>query len=151
MILIGISLSLVIPNLMKNDDDVLVEESLRLIALLEYAADTASSRGAVIGWSPTVTGYRFLQHDDDKDIWQPIINDDLLRVRQLAEGVRLSAFTQQQATITTNSLIPFPPSGIQTPLKITLSIGEKKRIVQGNLLGKFEMMKQDLIQSPVVL
>ena len=82
MILIGISLSLILPNLIKNDDDVLKEESLRLIALLEYAADTASSRGIWLAWSPTVSGYRFLQHDDDKKIWQPIVTDDVLRERQ---------------------------------------------------------------------
>lgn len=150
MIVIGISLSLVIPNLMKNDDDVLNEESLRLTSLLEYAADTASSRGVWLGWSPTVSGYRFLQHDEDKDIWQPIVNDDLLRERQLAEGVQLNASTQQQATITTDTLVPFSPSGIYAPVQITLSIGEKKRIVQGNLLGKFESVNPNSIQLPAL-
>ena len=149
MIVIGISLSLIIPNFMKNDEDVLNEESMRLSALLEYAADTANSRGVWLGWRPTETGYLFLQHDDDKDIWQPIVNDDLLRIRQLPAGVQLSAFTQQQSKITVDNLIPLSPSGIFAPVQITLSIGGKKRIVQGNLLGKFESVNPNLIQTPL--
>ena len=149
MIVIGISLSLIVPNFMKNDEDVLNEESMRLSALLEYAADTSNSRGVWLGWRPTETGYLFLQHDDDKDIWQPIVNDDLLRIRQLPAGVQLSASTQQQSKITVDNLIPLSPSGIFAPVQITLSIGGKKRIVQGNLLGKFESVNPNLIQTPL--
>ncbi len=149
MIVIGISLSLVIPNLMKNDDDVLTEESMRLIALMEYAADSASTRGIWIAWSPTVLGYRFLQFDNDKNIWQPLINDDVLRERELAEGVQLKASMQQQTTVAPDALIPLSPSGVHAPFQMVLSIGEKKRVIQGNLLGKVITLPIDLSLTPI--
>ncbi len=149
MIVIGISLSLVIPNLMKNEDDVLKEESMRLIALVEYAADTANSRGVWIAWSPTASGYRFLQFDNDKNIWQPLINDDVLRQRQLAEGVKLKASMQQQTIIATDALITFSPSGIHAPFQMVLTIGEKKRVIQGNLMGKAVILPIDLDLTPI--
>ena len=143
LVIIGISLGLVTPRLMKNNDDILKEESMRLSALMEYAADTAASRGAWLAWSPTTQGYRFLQHDDDKNIWQPINTDDVLRERQLAEGMHLKATLQQQS-IATNGLIPFAPSGIHAPFQIELTLGEKKRVIQGDLLGKVNILTSDL-------
>lgn len=130
---------------MKNDDDMLYEESMRLTALLEYAADVANSRGNFIAWSPTSSGYRFLQHNDEKMIWQPIVNDDLLKERELTEGIHLNAVTQQQTTITTNSLLLFSPSGLQAPFQIIMTVGEKKRIVQGNLLGQVTLLPHHTI------
>lgn len=150
LVIIGISLGLVTPNLMKNDDDVLKEEAMRLMALMEYATDTASSRGVWLAWSPTSTGYRFLQHDESKNIWQPVITDDVLRERQLAEKVQLNASTQQHTAIAPNALIPLSPSGIHAPFQIILTIGEKKRVIQGDLLGNVTILQPDLSLSPVL-
>lgn len=144
LVVVGISLVLVIPNLMKNDDDLIQEEAVRLKALMEYAADTANSRGLWLAWRQTETGYRFLQHDEEKNIWQPVINDDVLRERQIAEGLHLNAFSQQQAVLTTNTMIPFYPSGIHSPFQIILMMGEKKRILNGNLLGNIEILSSNL-------
>ena len=150
LVIIGISLGLVTPHLIKNDDDVLKEESMRLIALMEYAADAASSRGVWLAWSPTTTGYRFLQHDDTKNIWQPLISDDVLRERQLAENMQLNASTQQQTSIAINALIPLSPSGIHAPFQIILTLGAKKSVIQGNLLGKVTILQPDAGLSPAL-
>ena len=150
LVIIGIALGFVTPHLMKNDDDVLKEESMRLIALMEYAADTASSRGVWLAWSPTATGYRFLQHDDSKNIWQPIVSDEVLRERQFAEGMQLNASTQQQTTIATNALLLLSPSGIHAPFQIILTMGEKKSVIQGDLLGKVTILPFDLSLSPAL-
>ncbi len=147
LVIISISLGLVTPHLMKSDDDVLKEESLRLSALMEFAADTATSRGAWLAWSPTTKGYRFLQHDDEKNIWQPMITDDVLRERQFAEGIQLKAASQQQA-INSNGLISFAPSGIHAPFQIELKLGDKKRLIQGDLLGKVNILAPDLTIVP---
>jgi general secretion pathway protein H len=150
MVVTGISLSLVMPSLMKNDDDVLNEESTRLIALIEYAADTATSRGVWLAWSPTADGYRFLQLDDDKNIWQPIIADEVLRERHLPDGYKLMASTQQKTNLLPNALLRLSPSGIHTPFQISLIFGENKRIIQGNLLGNVNLLSldQSLALSP---
>ena len=150
LVIIGISLGLVAPHLMKNDNDVLEEESMRLTALMEYASDTAISRGIWLAWSPTSQGYRFLQRDNDKNIWQPIVTDDVLQERELAAGVKLNASTQQQTAIAANALLPLSPSGIHAPFQMILTIGEKKRVIQGNLLGKVTILPPDVSLSPAL-
>lgn len=150
LLIVGISLGLVTPHFMKNDDDVLKEESMRLVALMEYAADSASSRGLWLAWSPTASGYRFLQRDEDKNIWQPITTDEVLRERQLPEGMRLGSASRQQAAATANSMIVLSPSGIQSPFRIELAIGKIKRVVSGNLLGKVEVLSADTVGVPAL-
>lgn len=149
LVVIGITLGLITPHLLKNDVDTLKEESMRLSALMEYAADIATSRGVWLAWSPTTQGYRFLQHDEDKNIWQPIITDDVLYERKLAEGVHLKIVVQQQK-INTNELITLAPSGIHAPFQMELTLGEKKRVIQGDLLGKVNILTPDLSLAPTL-
>ncbi len=150
LIIVGISLGLVTPNLMKSDEDVLKEESMRLVALMEYAADAASSQGQWLAWRPTAAGYRFLQRDENKNIWQPITTDEVLRERYLPEGLRIGSANNQQATVSTNSLIALSPSGIQSPFQIELTTGKTRRIVRGNILGKVEILNPDLAGAPIL-
>ncbi len=144
LVIVGISLGLVTPKLMKNDDDVLKEEATRLVALMEYAADAASSQGHWLAWMPTDAGYRFLQRNEEKNIWQPIITDEVLRERKLPEAVRILAANRQQAAVSVNGLIALSPSGIQAPFQIELATGKTRRVIRGNLLGKVEMLNPDL-------
>jgi len=150
LLVFGISLGLVTPHFMKNDDEVLKEESMRLVALIEYAADSASSRGQWLAWSPTASGYRFLQRDEDKNVWQPVTTDEVLRERQLPEGMRLGASSQQQVAVTSNALIALSPSGIHAPFQIELRIGKDKRIVRGNLIGQVEMLTSGVDEGHVL-
>jgi type II secretion system protein H len=143
LVIVGISLGLVIPHFMKNDDDVLKEESARLVALMDYAADSASSRGHWLAWSPTDSGYRFLQRDEDKGIWQPITTDEVLRERHLPEGVHMASTYSQQGTAVSHNMIALSPSGIHPPFQIELIAGKAKRIVRGNLLGKVEIFNPE--------
>ena len=144
LIIAGISFGLMMPHLMKNDDDLLKEESMRLVALMEYASDSASSNGRWLAWTPTNSGYRFMQRDEDKGSWQPVIGDDVLRERHLPEGMTTLITNSQQPKMTYNGMIQFSPSGIQSPYQIELAMGNSKRIVSGNLLGKVEIIASPL-------
>lgn len=140
LVIFGISLGLVTPHLMKSDDDVLNEEAMRLVALMEYAADTASSQGHWLAWTPTTSGYRFLQRDEDRRIWQPITTDEVLRERKLPDGMLIPVTNSQQTMVSTNHIIALSPSGIQSPFLIELNIGKARRIIRGNILGKVEIL-----------
>lgn len=143
LLVVGISLALVTPNFMKSDNDVLKEESMRLVALMEYASDSASSRGHWLAWSPTESGYRFLERDEDKNVWQPVTTDEVLRERQLPEGMHLGSSSQQQTVVASNTLIALSPSGVNLPYQIVLTMGEEKRVLRGNLLGNLEILNPD--------
>ena len=150
LVVVGISVGLVSAHFMKNDDDTLQEESMRLVALMEYAADSASSGGHWLAWSPSSSGYRFLQRYEDKNIWQPITNDDVLRERQLPEGVRMVSANSQQTAGASPVMIMLSPSGIHAPFQIELTIGKAKRVVTGNLLGQVDIFNPNLAVAPAL-
>jgi len=139
LVIVGISLGLIAPQFMKNDDDVLKEESVRLVALIEYAADTSISQGRWISCNATPSGYRFLQRNDDKNIWQPIVTDDVLRERKLPEAVYIQLTNTQNINVSSDQLIALSPTGIHPPFQIELSAGKFRRIIRGNLLGQVEV------------
>jgi len=147
LVVIAISFALVSPNFIKNDDDLVKEEATRLAALLEYAADSASSQGHWLAFSPTISGYRFLQHDEDKNVWQPIATDEVLRERQLPEGMSIKAANSQQALGSSLRMIALSPSGIDAPFQIELAAGKAKRLIKGNLLGKVEVLNPNLVEG----
>jgi general secretion pathway protein H len=150
LLIIGISLSLVTPNFMKNDEDVLKEESVRLIALMDYATDAASSQGHWLAWRPTASGYRFLQLDENKNIWQPIATDEVLRERKLPDGMSIAAANNKQVAVSINSMVILSPSGIQSPYQIELALAKVRRVIRGNLLGKAEILNPDLAVVPIL-
>lgn len=147
LVVVGISLALVMPHFMKNDDDVLKEESMRLVALMEYAADSASSRGLWLAWSPTVSGYRFLQRNEDTNVWQPITTDEVLRERQLPEGMHLGLAGNQKSAQLSKAMIALSPTGIHSPFQIELGIGQAQSVVRGNLLGQVEILNTNLVEG----
>lgn len=147
LVIVGISVGLVSAHFMKNDDDTLQEESMRLVALMEYAADSASSSGHWLAWSLSSSGYRFLQRYEDKKIWQPITTDDVLRERQLPEGMRILSANSQQTVSASATMITLSPSGIHAPFQIELTIGKAKRVVTGNLLGQVDILNPNLAES----
>ncbi len=150
LLIIGISLGLVTPLFMKNDDDVLKEESVRLVALMEYANDAASSQGHWLAWRPTASGYRFLQLDENKNIWQPITTDDVLRERKLPEGMTIAAANNRQTAVSINSMITLSPSGIQSPFQIELTLAKARRIIRGNILGEAKILNPNLAVAPAL-
>ena len=148
ILIIGISLGLITPHFMKNEEDVLKDESVRIVSLMEYASDAASSQGHWLAWIPTNGGYRFLQLDENKNIWQPITSDDVLRERKLPEGMTIAAANNKQTALSINSMITLSPSGIQSPFQIEIAIAKTRRIIKGNILGKAEILNPNLAITP---
>jgi general secretion pathway protein H len=137
LIIAGISFALLLPNLMKSDDDIVKEESMRLQGLLEYAADYAGSSGHWMALNAGKSSYRFLQRNEESGIWQAVATDDVLRERQLPEGMMISAVNSQQKS--DNTMVMLSPTGIQSPFQIALVLGQSKLVVTGNLIGKVEV------------
>jgi type II secretion system protein H len=137
LIVAGISFALLLPNFMKNEDDQVKEESMRLVALMEYAADYAGTSGQWLALSASTSSYRFMQRDENSGGWQALASDDVLRERQLPEGMTILAINSQQEG--TNAMVTLSPTGIQSPFQIELSLGQAKRLVRGNLIGKVEV------------
>lgn len=77
-------------------DRALTEEARRLESLVELAEDEALMQGRDFGLEFIQGGYRFVEHDPLSRQWFEIADDDLLRPRQLAEGLHLALFLEDR-------------------------------------------------------
>lgn len=136
----GISLSVVSANLGQNNRDILNDEVLRLVSLLSYAGDESISTGRPLLWEQTENGYRFLQRDENLDIWKPVLETYVLRARQLPEKIYIESAQNQYGK---TRVVFFSASGVSSPYTIMMSNGEQTTIISGNLIGQasFQAMK----------
>ena len=70
-----------------GDDRALQQQARRLSSLLELATDEAVMQGRDFGLEFLQTGYRFVELDPVFSQWHEVTDDDLLRRRQLEEGL----------------------------------------------------------------
>ena len=143
ILVFGISLAMVIPNLSKNHDQVLLEEGNRLAALLNYANDISTSTGHAIAWDKTAAGYRFLVRDQDLKVWKPLLDDASLRERVLPETVKIEYVDEQGKQADHYAKVIMNPSGVEAPFVIGLHNESKHIKVTGNLIGQVTMIKAE--------
>lgn len=72
------------------------EEARRLEALVELVEDEALMQGRDFGLEFLQGGYRFVEHDPLGGKWFEIAGDELLRPRQLDEGLALELFLEDR-------------------------------------------------------
>jgi general secretion pathway protein H len=70
-----------------GDDRALQQQARRLSSLVELATDEAIMQGRDFGLEFMQTGYRFVELDPIVNQWHEVTGDDLLRPRQLDEGM----------------------------------------------------------------
>ena len=70
-----------------GDDRALQQQARRISSLLELATDEAVMQGRDFGLEFMQTGYRFVELDPIFNQWHEVTGDDLLRTRQLEEGM----------------------------------------------------------------
>lgn len=88
IVIVGIITAVVILSLgLLRDDRALDEHARRLGSLVELVEDEALMQGRDFGLEFMQGGYRFVEYDAFRDQWTEIVGDDLLRPRQLDEGM----------------------------------------------------------------
>ncbi|MEX2125754.1 MAG: type II secretion system minor pseudopilin GspH [Woeseia sp.] len=70
-----------------GDDRALQQQARRMSSLVELATDEAMMQGRDFGLEFMQHGYRFVELDPVLNQWHEVIGDDLLRPRQLEEGM----------------------------------------------------------------
>ena len=79
-----------------GSDRALTDEARRLESLVELAEDEALMQGRDFGLEFLQGGYRFVEHDPLSREWFEIGDDELLRPRQLADGLDLQLFLEDR-------------------------------------------------------
>ena len=143
MLVIAISLAMVVPNLTKSHEQILLEEGNRLTALLSYANDVSTSTGHAIAWDQTPAGYRFLERDQNLNVWKPLLDDASLRERILPESVQIEYVLEQGKSADQLAKVIMNPSGVQAPFEIGLHNDSQHIKVIGNLIGQISMTRTE--------
>ncbi len=93
IVIVGIVSAVVMLSVgLLGSERVLDQEARRLDSLIELAVDEALMQGRDFGLEFLQDGYRFVEHDPRTRQWFAVVNDELLRQRQLAEGLVLELF-----------------------------------------------------------
>ena len=97
VVIIGIVSAVVVLSLgLLGDDRALTDEARRLRSLVELAEDEALMQGREFGLEFMQSGYRFVEYDPLQNRWSEIIGDDLLRARELDEGMAFELYLEDR-------------------------------------------------------
>jgi general secretion pathway protein H len=83
-------------GILGDDDRPLNDEARRLASLVELAEDEALMQGRDYGLEFMQSGYRFVEYDHLRNLWTEVVGDDLLRPRQLEEGMAFDLFLEDR-------------------------------------------------------
>jgi general secretion pathway protein H len=82
-----------------GDDRELRTEVRRLISLVEVAQDEAMLQGREFGLEVMTGSYRFVEYDAFTGQWTELFGDDVLRLRQLPEGMEFELYLDGQRIV----------------------------------------------------
>jgi type II secretion system protein H len=147
VVIIGIALALVVPNLFPDERERVRQESERLLTLFERVRDESAMTGKTIAVELKDNTLAFYERDPRSlDVkWLPLekLGTDKLAARPLASGVTGDIAvaslgqprTQSSAsTADTNAIALFQPAGVAAPFSLRLtSEVSVRRIVVGPL------------------
>jgi len=164
VVIIGIVLSITVLSLgVVGDDREVRKEARRLMSIMEIAQDDAVLQGRDFGIEFLLGSYRFVEYDPYSGQWLVIIDEDLLRARQMPEEYELSLFLEDKAILleenplelaaeadedASSELKNYAPhvlifsSGDMTPfeLHINRASDQVSIAMQGDLLGNLEFL-----------
>jgi len=82
-----------------GDDRELDQQARRLGSLLEMSLDEATLQGRDFGLEVMLGGYRFVELDPIIGRWDEVVGDDMLRPRQLDEGMEFELFVENRQVL----------------------------------------------------
>jgi general secretion pathway protein H len=150
MLIVGIMMGIAVvrlPSLSSNAE--LVEESERLLALMNMAADEAVITGTEMGFDVKKNEYKFFVMANDTGKWSTLAYAPFLP-RQLAEGVNVSLKAEgrssKQVKDSTTPTVMFLSSGETTPVEIKLTQSSRtdlEKVISTDGISGFQLEDLD--------
>lgn len=148
-----------------GDDRELNTERRRLAALIEMVQDEAMMQGREFGLELMTSTYRFVEFDPFTARWSEVLGDDLLRQRNLPDGMEFELYVEDKRVVLTNDPQEFEDpeetmmslnnetyaphifvfsSGESTAYEILLKrpMNDQQLAMRGNILGEIELLDE---------
>ncbi|WP_018748225.1 GspH/FimT family pseudopilin [Chitiniphilus shinanonensis] len=132
---IGIILGMALLRFDLSDGQTVEREGKRLALLFESARDEAITGGRAIAWSSDGDGYQFWTLDD-RNTWQALPSHEVLKPRELPEGLRVVAMSVNLKESRVGERIVFEPSGVNQPFTVVLLKGAQRWRLEGDIMGR---------------
>ncbi len=149
-----------------GDDRELSTERKRLAALIEMVQDEATMQGREFGLELMNSTYRFVEFDPFTAQWSEVLGDDLLRLRELPEGMEFELYIEDKRVVLENDPQEFEDpdekttslgnetyaphifvfsSGESTAYEILLKrpVNDQQLAMRGNVLGEIELVDEE--------
>lgn len=95
VIIVGIISAMVLLSFgLVDNKRVLQQQARRLVSLVELTLDEATLQGRDFGLEVMRGGYRFVELDPLLEQWNEVVGDELLRPRQLEEGLEFALIVE---------------------------------------------------------
>ena len=135
LVIIGITLTVAIPNLFPSDEQLTRQESERVLTLLQVARDEAAFGGRVIAAHVDTDKLEFFERDaNNRDQWNPS-NAPELRPRTFANGVHAQLTIAGNAINAKDAQITFLPVGVSLPFELSLASSTTAMTIVGDAIG----------------
>ena len=135
MLVIVIVLGIVSVNLEPDRDSIVRDEANRLALLLQTAQQESILQGKVIAVVVERQGYHFLALND-KGEFTPLSQDDVLYPRPLPSDIAITSVEIEGAPETEKPRLILLPTGELPAFSVTLSRGNTRWNVKGELTGE---------------
>lgn len=100
VVIIGIISAMVLLSFgIAGDDRDLQQQARRLVSLVELTRDEATLQGRDFGLELMRGGYRFVELDPLLEQWNEVIGDEMLRPRQLDEGMEFDLVIEDKRVL----------------------------------------------------
>lgn len=100
IVIVGIVSAMVLLSIgIVGDDRGLQREAQRMSSLIALATDEAVMQGRDFGLEFMQTGYRFVEYDPLLDQWHEVVNDDIMRRRQLDDGTEFELILEDRPVL----------------------------------------------------
>ncbi len=157
--------TLVLSTELVGDDRELEKERNRLASLIQVVQDEALMQGREFGLELTQSSYRFVEFDPLSFQWAEVPGDDLLRLRQLPEGLEFDLIIEDKMIVLPIDAQEFSDpdeddrpddqqyephifvfsSGESTPYEIRVKRGVNgpELAMRGDIFGEIEFVDED--------
>lgn len=148
LVIVGITLGFAVLSLgLRSDKDIVLEESRRIAALMQLASEEAVVQGRELAMQLDGPDYRFLVLDN-KNKWQVIEEDEVLRERRLPEGIQAELVVEGIARSSVTSAggrVYFYSSGEVSPFRLSLQDSRRKYLyhVNGDVQGLIRQVEDE--------
>ncbi|HYH40493.1 MAG TPA: GspH/FimT family pseudopilin [Burkholderiales bacterium] len=145
IVILGISMSLIVVNLARDNGTRLEEDARHVALLLQHAQEEALLGGRALAWTATAEGYGFSRRERGRN-WVPVVGPDPLAARKWSAGALVSRVSVAGAPLALGEPLVFLPSGVNLPYEVRLSAGEWRISVAGDAAGRVRVSRADRLE-----